>query len=148
MFYKALSQDLARQFESGAFLKDGPPKADKPSAPPNPLSDPAAMEGMMGGMKTQAVMMVPQMVIMGWINFFFQGFVLSECPLPRIPVSDAQYHNSQAPVSAYTRLQIDVAARGGDAGHGRPLGLLPVMVLPQLLRPQRPLPAATWRRQL
>jgi hypothetical protein len=23
------------------------------------------------------VMMVPQMVIMGWINFFFQGFVLS-----------------------------------------------------------------------
>jgi hypothetical protein len=24
------------------------------------------------------VVMVPQMVIMGWINFFFQGFVLSE----------------------------------------------------------------------
>jgi len=33
----------------------------------------------MAGMKTQMVMMVPQMVIMGWINFFFQGFVLSEC---------------------------------------------------------------------
>lgn len=32
---------------------------------------------MMAGMKTQMVMMVPQMVIMGWINFFFQGFVLS-----------------------------------------------------------------------
>jgi hypothetical protein len=39
--------------------------------------DPAAMDGMMAGMKTQMVMMVPQMVIMGWINFFFQGFVLS-----------------------------------------------------------------------
>lgn len=38
------------------------------------------MDGMMAGMKTQMVMMVPQMVIMGWINFFFQGFVLSECP--------------------------------------------------------------------
>ena len=37
------------------------------------------MDGMMAGMKTQMVMMVPQMVIMGWINFFFQGFVLSEC---------------------------------------------------------------------
>lgn len=36
------------------------------------------MDGMMAGMKTQMVMMVPQMVIMGWINFFFQGFVLSE----------------------------------------------------------------------
>ena len=35
------------------------------------------MDGMMSGMKTQMVMMVPQMVIMGWINFFFQGFVLS-----------------------------------------------------------------------
>jgi hypothetical protein len=35
------------------------------------------MDGMMAGMKTQVVMMVPQMVIMGWINFFFQGFVLS-----------------------------------------------------------------------
>jgi ER membrane protein complex subunit 3 len=42
------------------------------------MSDPAAMDGMMAGMKTQMVMMVPQMVIMGWINFFFQGFVLSE----------------------------------------------------------------------
>jgi Integral membrane protein EMC3/TMCO1-like len=38
------------------------------------------MDGMMAGMKTQMVMMVPQMVIMGWINFFFQGFVLSELP--------------------------------------------------------------------
>jgi hypothetical protein len=37
------------------------------------------MDGMMAGMKAQMVMMVPQMVIMGWINFFFQGFVLSEC---------------------------------------------------------------------
>ena len=36
------------------------------------------MGGMMGGMKNQMVMMVPQMIIMGWINFFFQGFVLSK----------------------------------------------------------------------
>jgi hypothetical protein len=36
------------------------------------------MDGMMAGMKAQMVMMVPQMVIMAWINFFFQGFVLSE----------------------------------------------------------------------
>jgi hypothetical protein len=43
--------------------------------------DPAAMDGMMAGMKTQMVMMVPQMVIMGWINFFFQGFILSACSL-------------------------------------------------------------------
>ncbi len=41
------------------------------------------MDGMMDGMEKQMVMMVPQMVIMGWINFFFQGFILSEY-LPRL----------------------------------------------------------------
>jgi hypothetical protein len=67
-------------FAAGKYLKDGPLKqGEAPPAAPNPLSDPNAMDGMMAGMKTQMVMMVPQMVIMGWINFFFQGFVLSEC---------------------------------------------------------------------
>jgi len=46
------------------------------------LSDPGAMDGMMAGMKAQMVMMVPQMVIMAWINFFFQGFVLIKLPFP------------------------------------------------------------------
>lgn len=59
-------------------MKDGPPSDDTASRPPNPLTDPSAMDGMMAGMKTQAVMMVPQMILMGWINFFFQGFVLSQ----------------------------------------------------------------------
>lgn len=76
-FYKSISQNLSKAFTDGTYLKDGIPKGDTPAAPPNPLSDPAAMDGMMAGMKTQMVMMVPQMVIMGWINFFFQGFVLS-----------------------------------------------------------------------
>ena len=75
--YKAISQNLSAAFADGSFLKDGPPKGDEKTAPPNPLTDPNAMDGMMSGMKTQMVMMVPQMVIMGWINFFFQGFVLS-----------------------------------------------------------------------
>jgi ER membrane protein complex subunit 3 len=37
------------------------------------------MDGMMAGMRTQMVMMVPQMIVMGWISFFFEGFVLSTC---------------------------------------------------------------------
>jgi hypothetical protein len=45
------------------------------------------MDGMMGGMKTQLVMMVPQMVIMGWINFFFNGFVLGPFGIFNIKVS-------------------------------------------------------------
>ena len=75
--YMSISNHLSDAFTTGSYLKDGPPKSDAPSTPPNPMSDPAAMDGMMSGMKTQMVMMVPQMIIMGWINFFFQGFVLS-----------------------------------------------------------------------
>jgi len=81
-YYKGISQYLSEAYTKGTYLKDGAPKDDKPAAPPNPLTDPAAMDGMMSGMKTQMVMMVPQMVIMGWINFFFQGFVLIKLPFP------------------------------------------------------------------
>jgi ER membrane protein complex subunit 3 len=77
--YKAISQALIHAFATGQYLKDGPPKENEKPAPPNPLTDPGQMEGMMAGMKTQMVMMGPQMVLMGWINFFFQGFVLSAC---------------------------------------------------------------------
>ena len=78
--YHAISLHLDDAFAVGKYLKDGPLRqGEAPPAAPNILSDPGAMDGMMAGMKTQMVMMVPQMVIMGWINFFFQGFVLSEC---------------------------------------------------------------------
>lgn len=80
--YKALSQYLSEAFKTGTYLKDGPPKGNAPPPAPNPLTDPTALDGMMAGMKTQMVMMVPQMIIMGWINFFFQGFVLIKLPFP------------------------------------------------------------------
>jgi hypothetical protein len=78
--YRAISNHLSASYASGIYLKDGPPKpgSEENTRPSNPLGDPAQMEGMMEGMKKQMVMMVPQMVIMGWINFFFQGFVLSK----------------------------------------------------------------------
>ncbi|KAF8914568.1 integral membrane protein DUF106-domain-containing protein [Mucidula mucida] len=80
VFYHSISRHLSDAYESGTYLKDA--GSETSSAPPNPLTDPAAMDGMMAGMKTQMVMMVPQMVIMGWINFFFQGFVLIKLPFP------------------------------------------------------------------
>ncbi|KAJ7742499.1 integral membrane protein DUF106-domain-containing protein [Mycena maculata] len=83
MYYQSISRHLSEAFEAGTYLKDGPLRdGDAPKGPPNPMTDPAAMDGMMAGMKTQMVMMVPQMVIMGWINFFFQGFVLIKLPFP------------------------------------------------------------------
>ena len=60
--------------KEGKFLAD--PDA-KNKGKPNPLSDPATMEGMMGMMKGNVAMMVPQSLIMGWINAFFSGYVIS-----------------------------------------------------------------------
>lgn len=76
--YKARRDDLVTKFKEGAFLAD--PDA-RGKAKPNPMADPNAMEGMMGMMKNNVAMMVPQTLIMGWINAFFAGFVISaSCP--------------------------------------------------------------------
>lgn len=61
-------------------VKPGEEGGDGSAVPPNPL-DPAAMDGMIGMIKKQAIMFVPQSVLMGWINLFFSGFVLSRLNL-------------------------------------------------------------------
>ncbi len=82
-FFIPPSSFLARQsylidaLGSGKLVADAP-SADGSSKPKNPLTDPGGMDGMMEQLKKSMVMMVPQTVIMGWINFFFSGFVLSE----------------------------------------------------------------------
>ena len=74
----------------GKFLAD-PDARGKPKA--NPMSDPAAMEGMMGAMKGNMMMMIPQSVIMGWINAFFAGFVVCmSLSLPVFLVSELRAH--------------------------------------------------------
>ena len=67
-------QYLVTAYKDGTFLKD-PENRGKPAG--NPMTDPAAMEGMMGMMKGNMAMMIPQTLIMGWINAFFAGFVIS-----------------------------------------------------------------------
>jgi hypothetical protein len=64
---------LVQAYKDGAFLAD---PESRGKARPNPMTDPAAMEGMMGMMKSNVAMMVPQTLIMGWINAFFSGFVI------------------------------------------------------------------------
>ncbi|CAO3620325.1 unnamed protein product [Cunninghamella echinulata] len=77
---------LSQAYENGKYLKN--PEATNDNNPltgPNPMTDPEMMEGMMDGMKKQMVNMVPQMLIMGWINFFFQGFIVIKLPFPLTP---------------------------------------------------------------
>lgn len=75
--FQARKAFMVSAYQEGKFLAD-PEARGKPR--PNPMSDPAAMEGMMGMMKGNMAMMVPQTLIMGWINAFFSGFVISEYP--------------------------------------------------------------------
>ena len=60
-------------YQNGVFLKD--PDA-RGKGPVNPMTDPAGMDAMMGMMKGNMAMMIPQTLIMGWINAFFSGFVI------------------------------------------------------------------------
>ncbi|RUS15743.1 integral membrane protein DUF106-domain-containing protein [Endogone sp. FLAS-F59071] len=81
--FQSRKQFLSEAYESGSYLKNPKPTTDPDvSALQNPMPDPDTMETMMAGMKGQVGNMIPQMLIMGWINFFFQGFVLIRLPFP------------------------------------------------------------------
>lgn len=72
--FEARRDYLIPAFESGTFLKE-PDRKGQPA--PNPLSDPSAMDGMMGMMKGNMAMIIPNTLIMSWINAFFSGYVIS-----------------------------------------------------------------------
>ena len=91
--FQARKDYLVAAYESGAFLKE-PDK--KGQAAPNPMTDPAAMEGMMGMMKGNMAMIVPQTLIMGWINAFFSGFVISESSGLRLAMGHADRYSPVA----------------------------------------------------
>ncbi|KAI4161467.1 MAG: hypothetical protein LQ342_004870 [Letrouitia transgressa] len=77
--FAARKDYMVSAYKDGTFLKD-PQNRGKPAG--NPMTDPAAMEGMMGMMKGNMAMMVPQTLIMSWINAFFAGFVIMKLPFP------------------------------------------------------------------
>ncbi|EGE01054.1 DUF850 domain-containing protein [Trichophyton equinum CBS 127.97] len=70
---------LINAYKTGAFLKD---PENRGAGAPNPMTDPAGMDAMMGMMKGNMAMMIPQTLIMSWINAFFSGFVILKLPFP------------------------------------------------------------------
>jgi len=62
--------------EESGLLKIG---TKKQTAPPNPMTDPSMMTEMLKGNLTS---MVPMVVVGGWINWHFSGFVTTKVPFP------------------------------------------------------------------
>ena len=62
--------------EENGVLKAG---TKKQTAPPNPMTDPSMMTEMLKGNLTS---MVPMVVVGGWINWHFSGFVTTKVPFP------------------------------------------------------------------
>ncbi|CRK26927.1 hypothetical protein VDGD_03279 [Verticillium dahliae] len=77
--FEARREQLISSYESGAYLKNPDSKGQPPA---NPLSDPSAMDGMMGMMKNNMAMIIPNTLIMSWINAFFSGYVIMKLPFP------------------------------------------------------------------
>eukprot|EP00027_Filamoeba_sp_ATCC50430_P012616 CAMPEP_0168573772 /NCGR_PEP_ID=MMETSP0413-20121227/18716_1 /TAXON_ID=136452 /ORGANISM="Filamoeba nolandi, Strain NC-AS-23-1" /LENGTH=237 /DNA_ID=CAMNT_0008607051 /DNA_START=46 /DNA_END=756 /DNA_ORIENTATION=+ len=66
--------------ETGIF-KEKPQQAQDPLAlaANNPMMDP---NNMMDMMKKNMAMVVPQILLMSWVSYFFSGFVLVKLPFP------------------------------------------------------------------
>lgn len=128
---------LVAAYQRGEFLRD-PENKGKP--PANPMTDPAGMDQMMNMLKGNMAMMVPQTLIMGWINAFFSGFVISElklCVTVRKWVEQQAltggWKKSEIAIPVNYSVQIDVADRCGDERYGRQMGFVVIMVPVTLL---------------
>jgi len=53
------------------------PEGENAAAAQSPLGDPFAM---VGAMKQNMLMIVPNMLLMGWVSYFFSGFVIVKLP--------------------------------------------------------------------
>jgi hypothetical protein len=120
--YDARREWLIEAFTEKKYLQAKAGGAE--AAATNPL-DPAAMDGMIGMIKKQAVSFVPQSILMGWINLFFSGFVLSKslsvqwvchngaCKLSKLTLPAVRYLTARLPFPLTLRFK-SMMQRGVD----------------------------------
>lgn len=80
------------------------------------MTDPAGMEAMMSMMKGNMAMIVPQTLIMSWINAFFSGYVVctSLTHFPGLWITLANYPCSEVTFSPDNKVQINAAVWSCD----------------------------------
>ncbi|CCJ29072.1 unnamed protein product, partial [Pneumocystis jirovecii] len=70
---------LLKAFSNGEYLKDPGLRETRLM---NPIMDPGNMDQMMRMFRSNMANIIPQTIIMAWINFFFSGFILIKLPFP------------------------------------------------------------------
>lgn len=65
------------KLNSNEFIAESETPAEQAT---NPLTDPKMNEQMMGMLKGNMMNYIPQTIVMGWINYFFPGFVIMKLP--------------------------------------------------------------------
>lgn len=80
MFLPPASVRMRKRFLINQAFKEKPKvEGDTPQMPQMPAQDPGQMVGML---KQNMAMIVPNMLMMGWVSYFFSGFVLVKLPFP------------------------------------------------------------------
>ncbi|CAM9016890.1 unnamed protein product [Wickerhamomyces anomalus] len=77
--FKSRQTYLSENLENGSYLAE---PVQENQQPPNPLTDPGASDAMLGMAKNSFGNFAAQTLMMGWVNFFFAGFVLMKLPFP------------------------------------------------------------------
>jgi len=77
--FESRQTHLSEKLSDGSYLAE-PIKENQ--EPANPLTDPGASDAMMNMAKNSFGNFAAQSLMMGWVNFFFAGFVLMKLPFP------------------------------------------------------------------
>lgn len=77
--FEARQKYFVEKLKSSEFYAE---KLDPDASPANPFTDPSTNDAMMNMMKGNLMNYIPQTLIMGWVNYFFAGFVVMKLPFP------------------------------------------------------------------
>lgn len=73
---------MLEAFENETYLSSKKTEGGSTGSPADMLTNPAMLEQMTEGVLKNVTNFIPQTIIMGWINYFFTGFIIVKLPFP------------------------------------------------------------------